>query len=184
MARLIALPAFGDALPAQIGAIHLAALAYDPLWRITPFAGKAEALGAMLQQACALGLPAAGQRRSAGAQFVQWDGHDGWLVSADLPAGACAGIAGLVDYADALASVQISGAGVRDVLARLVPLDLRAGQFGVGAVALSVAGQHPVRIVHLEGDSFVLMVGRSMAASLLAELCRACDLLAAHSVAP
>jgi heterotetrameric sarcosine oxidase gamma subunit len=181
VARLIALTAFADDLPLTCGALTLHEIRHDPLWRIAPFAGQSAGFGAALRDQCGLDLPPVGQRATGAGGFVQWDGHDGWLVAADLALDAH--VAAVVDYADALACLQIHGAGVLDVLARLVPMDLRLPQFGIGACALTLVGLHPVRIVRLEAEGFEIMVTRSMAASLLDDLRRSALLLAARMAA-
>jgi sarcosine oxidase subunit gamma len=80
------------------------------------------------------------------------------------------GIAALTDQSDAWAVVQIAGAGVEDVLARLVPVDLRGQVFKKTHVATTMLGHMSVTVTRMGPVSFEIMVMRSMAATLVHEL--------------
>ncbi|MEL6839146.1 MAG: sarcosine oxidase subunit gamma, partial [Pseudomonadota bacterium] len=63
-----------------------------------------------------------------------------------------------------------SGAGVEDVLARLVPVDLRLATFKTGHTARTMLGHMSVAISRVGAQSFEIMAMRSMAGTLVHEL--------------
>jgi sarcosine oxidase subunit gamma len=75
--------------------------------------------------------------------------------------------ASIVDQSDTWAHVRIEGVDVLDVLARLVPVDLRAVAKG-GVVRTLV--QHMTAVIVRDGDGFEILVMRSMAGTLVHEL--------------
>jgi sarcosine oxidase subunit gamma len=80
------------------------------------------------------------------------------------------GQAAITDQTDAWAVVRISGAGVEDVLARLVPIDLCAKTFRKGHTARTLIGHMTGSVTRLGPNSFEIMVMRSMASTLVHEL--------------
>ena len=66
--------------------------------------------------------------------------------------------------------MRIQGPGAEDVLARLVPLDLRFAAFPEGAVARSGLNHMPMLLLREAGEAFQIMVFRSMAGSAVHEL--------------
>ncbi|MEM8537805.1 MAG: sarcosine oxidase subunit gamma family protein, partial [Pseudomonadota bacterium] len=76
----------------------------------------------------------------------------------------------VTDQSDAWAVVQISGHAVEKVLARLVPIDLRAGVFPAAQVARTMLGHLSVAIMRTGETEFEIMVMRSMAKTLVHDL--------------
>lgn len=167
MARLIALGPFADLLPMQIGTVTCTEIVRDGLWSVAPYQGKAEAVSAQMQVQLGLGLSALNRRDVAGETICQWIGHGQWLVNAPV---ALDGLAAVTDQSDGWAAVAIAGDAVTDVLARLLPLDLRAGVFATGQTARSLLDQMPVSITRTSAQQFEIMVMRSMVASLVQDL--------------
>ena len=66
-----------------------------------------------------------------------------------------------------VAAWQVSGAGARDLLARVVPIDLAPSVFQVGGLALTRAGHLGVRVSRTNTDTYEIAVTRSTAADLL-----------------
>lgn len=159
MTKLIALTPCADLLPVEIGRIALTDVMTGRLRSVAPFAGREEAVSKALK----LDLPDCNRRNGA----VSWFGHGVWMVAGDT---ALDGIAAVTDQSDAWAVVRIEGAGVEDVLARLVPVDLRAPVFGVDHLAKTMLGHMSVTITRVGLHAFEIMVMRSMAATLVHEL--------------
>jgi sarcosine oxidase subunit gamma len=65
---------------------------------------------------------------------------------------------------------EMGSAGVEDVLARLVPVDLRANVFKMNHVAKTMLGHMSVTIVRTGAEAFEIMVMRSMAQTLVHDL--------------
>ena len=71
----------------------------------------------------------------------------------------------MTDQSDARLVLQLSGARVRDVLAKGVPLDLHPKVFKVGDVATTLVAYIGVQIDRLDEDTWQLTAPRSMAGS-------------------
>lgn len=180
MARLIALGAFGDLLPLQAGDVTCTEVVRETLFSVAPFRAQQKAVSAALKSQLGLTLPALGRRKAAGDVICQWNGHDAWIVSAQV---ALDGFAAVTDQSDGYATLEIAGASVEEVLARLVPLDLRSTSFKVNHTARSLLGHLPVSITRTGPQAFEVMVMRSMAASLVHDLQVAMTGLAARGSA-
>ncbi len=168
-------------LPLAIGGMTLTEIAAERITSVAPFAGKDRAVGAALK-ALGLGWPKPGQSVAGKGGRILWTGRgQAFLIGAD-PEGL-AGIAALTDQSDGWARIELSGADVEAVLARLVPLDLGAAAFPKGSVARSSLG-HMMMVLHRSEDrAFEIMVFRSMAATAVHELHAAMTALAARAAA-
>jgi heterotetrameric sarcosine oxidase gamma subunit len=180
VARLIALGAFGDLLPLQLGDVTCSEVLRETLFSIAPYRGQHKAVAAVIKSQLGLSLPAVGRRSVAGDVICQWIGHDAWIVSAPV---MLDGLAAVTDQSDGYAALEIAGAGVEAVLARLVPLDLRNATFKVNHTARSLLGHLPVSITRTGAQVCEVMVMRSMAASLVHDLQGAMTGLAARGSA-
>jgi sarcosine oxidase subunit gamma len=94
-------------------------------------------------------------------------------VSGDREAGLPArlvrvleGLAGVTDQSDLWACFVVSGGSVREVLSRVVPVDIRSAQFRVGALASTRAGHLDVLLLRTGEDRFEIAVARSYAQDL------------------
>ena len=88
---------------------------------------------------------------------------------ADLPArlaNVLTGLAAITDQSDQWVTFVVSGEQSSDVLARLVPVDLGAAQFGVGVLALTRAGHLDVRLWRVAEQTYEIAVTRSMSDDL------------------
>ena len=108
------------------------------------------------------GLPKAGLRTGN----ILWNGPNAWLVL-DVEAPALGARTGgrVTDQSDGLFLFSISGPYAREILKRLVPIDLHETAFAPDAVAITHAAHIGVRIWR-EGDAFILACFRSFAPSL------------------
>lgn len=122
-----------------------------------------------------IGLPLPGLRRieMRGTRGIAWMSPDEWLVLvphaevAGVIAALEAALAGtyhlLADVSDARAVFDLSGAGVREVLAKACPVDFAPGVFVPGEVRRTRAAQ-VAAAVWMEGDErFSLVCFRSVA---------------------
>jgi methylglutamate dehydrogenase subunit D len=139
--------------------------------------GQAGPLADLVQAKYGCALPDGPRRAGSGATaFVatgpmQWlafrnGGDDGCAFERELfeALGACASI---VDQTDARVGVRVAGPKVRNMLAKLLPIDLDQSVFAPGAVASSLIGHISVTVVHLDqSPGFEILVSRSYAESL------------------
>ena len=177
MVKLLPLAPCGRMLPLMIGTVTLAEVVVTQQWSVAPFAGQDNAVSAALKDQIGVGLAPVNRVLRKGDACVQWFGHGTWLVRGDV---ALDGVAAVTDQTDAWAVVQIAGARVEDVLARLMPVDLRAVVFKSGHMARSMLGHMSVAITRVGPQAFEIMAMRSMAGTLVHELTVAMENVAAR----
>lgn len=157
-------------LPLTIGRIKLSEADLGVLTSVAPYAGKTKATSAAMTKAHGVAFPAANRALGKDGARAVWFGRDMALLAGPAPDAGLAKHAALTDQSDAWTCVELSGAGAEDVLARLVPVDLRAATFKRGHTVRSQI-KHMNGLITLTGtNSFLLMVFRSMAATLVHDL--------------
>jgi len=162
VASLIALTPAQGLLPLTVGDVTVAEVAAGSLTSVAPFKGQKTAVSHALKDQVGAGLPAMGRRTGA----VTWFGHGVWMVAGAVsPKGAA-----VTDQSDAWVVVEVQGAGAEDVLARLVPVDLRASVFKKNHVAKTMLAHMSVTIIRTGPDRFEIMAMRSMARTLVHDL--------------
>lgn len=170
MARLKARTACEGHLPLRCGSMRLAEVTWAPISAIAPFAGQQGVVSGLLDDQVGLHWPEPGLSFCHGSARVIWAGLDlAFLVGAAVPDDVLQ-YAAVTDQSDAWAVVSLEGPEVRQVLARVCPLDLRETEFPVGRCAKSLVQHMSCLIVCEEGERFIICVFRSMAASLCHDL--------------
>ncbi|MDP3862517.1 MAG: sarcosine oxidase subunit gamma [Phaeovulum sp.] len=164
-------------------------IATDPLAALLPTTRGAHQLaGAQPGRITALapigpakGLPAPGRAQTHAGGIVLWAGHGLWLATGTPPQ-AVPQTAPQTDETDAWVIVRLSGPAPDAVLARLVPIDLRALNFRPGHVARTLLGHVAVLIHRPEAapEALEIWLPRSMAAHALIDLASAMRGLAAR----
>lgn len=167
MVKLIPLTPCAGLLPMTVGTISLTEVVLDQVTSIAPYAGKDKQVSAALKDQIGVGLPGVGRSLRKGDALIQWAGHRTWFLRA---AASLDGLAAVTDQSDAWAIAELAGAGAEDVLARLVPVDLRAGTFKKGHTARTLLGHMNVLITRTGPQAFQIMAMRSMAGTLVHEL--------------
>lgn len=176
MARLLARTPCEGLLPLSVGGARLAEVVLGPVTQVAPFAGQADAVAARLGVA----LPEPGRARAVEGGRLIWAGPGrAWLIGRAAP--DLSGLAAVVEQGDGIACVLLDGPSARDVLARLVPLDLRERAFPEGATARTLLNHMAVTLVRVGADGFEIMAMRSMAATLVRELREAMEHVAARA---
>lgn len=179
MARLLARTPCEGLLPLSIGGVRLAEVVLGPVSLVAPFAGQAEAVG----RALGAPLPAPGRAVHLPGGVLLWAGPGrAWLVGRAPP--DLSGLAAVVEQGDGIACVVLEGPTAREVLARLVPLDLRDREFPEGATARTLLNHMAVTLVRVGAEAWEIMAMRSMAATLVRELREAMEHVAARGPAP
>lgn len=190
MARLTAKDAFGALVPVTFGTVTLSGIEAGAVTWLAPLAGKAAEVSAALAAQVGAGLPEAGQSLAAAGGRVVWAGPgQAFVIGPDLtPIDGAA----QVDHTSAWARMALEGADAEAVLARLVPVDLRAAAFGEGATARTQLGHMACSLSRTGvragagagagagAERFEIMVFRSMAASAVHEIARAMEMVAAR----
>mmetsp|Transcript_22607 Transcript_22607/g.36959 ORF Transcript_22607/g.36959 Transcript_22607/m.36959 type:complete len:170 (-) Transcript_22607:6676-7185(-) len=163
-----------------IGTVTLAEVDLGVLTSLAPYKGQSKALSEALKSAHGMALP--GPNRATGKDGARaiWFGREMVLLAGPEPDAALNAYAAMTLQSDAWTTVQVSGAGAEDVLARLVPVDLRSGTFKRGHTARSLLQHMNGSITRTGPQSFLVMVFRSMAQTLLHDLQRAMESVAAR----
>ena len=180
MARLIAKPALADLLPLTIGTVTLSAVETGPVTLVAPFKGQDKAVSAALKAAFGVGFPGVGRQVARDGVRLLWAGK-GRALMIGAAAPDLAGLAACTDQTGANAVVRIEGAEAEAVLARLVPLDLRAATFKTGHTARTMLGHMQASVTRTGAQAFEVMAMRSMAATLVHDLEQAAKGLAARA---
>ena len=177
MVELKAQTPFGDLLPLHIGEMTMTARDLGQLTVLGVFdrAGLTKAL----ETAHGVALPDPLQSTAKGDVQCLWFGREEALLVGPVPDEALAKHAALVDVSDGWAVAELQGPGAEDVLARLAPVDLRAAAFKPGQTLRSPLRDMPAAITRTD-TGFLLMVYRSMAATLVQELRRAMEAVASR----
>ncbi|UWR23537.1 sarcosine oxidase subunit gamma [Sulfitobacter sp. S190] len=115
----------------------------------------------------------------AGARAVWWGRDEVMLMGVPAPDPLPPGVVA-VDQSDAWAVVTLTGPSSDDVLARLVPVDLRARVFKRGHTVRTQLGHMNVSVTRTGPESFMIAVFRSMAATVVHELSAALEAVAAR----
>lgn len=144
----------------------------DPgqLTALAPYKGQLEALSAALEAAHGMAFPK--PNRMTGKQGAQalWFGRDMALLIGSAPDASLAAHGAVTDQSDAWSVVDLSGPGAEEVLARLVPVDLRPAVFKRGHTVRTLVGHMSASVTRTGADSFRIMVFRSMVKTLFREL--------------
>jgi len=167
-------------LPRQAGSTALTEITPGAIAAIAPFAGRAGACSEALEKAGLPKLPAAGRSAGRGGARLLWAGRGQYLLLADkAPPRSLARHGALCDQSDGWAVMALEGAAAAAVMARLCPLDLRAGVFRRGHVACSELA-HVMAVVLRLPKGFQIMVPRSFAACVAERVTTAMESVAAR----
>ncbi len=170
MVDLIARTPCEGLLPLTIGSVVVTEELPGAMTSLAPFRGREKDLAAALKAAHGLGFPSPGRAMGkAGARAI-WFSQGQVRLQGPVPDASLGSCAVMSDQSDAWAVVRIEGAGVLDVLARLVPLDLRPGQFKRGHTARTSVVHMMASLTKTGENAFQIMVFRSMAETLVHDL--------------
>lgn len=156
-------------------------LAEADLGRVTsialfPGGGKAVARGL---KALGLAMPEPNSFAEKKGARIIWTGREqAFLTGADCPALEGAAV---TDQTDGWTVLALTGAGAVDVLARLVPMDLRLAAFPVGGALRTQLNHMNVIILRTGDHALEIMAFRSMARTAWHELEAAMQMLAARN---
>jgi len=160
VAKLIAKTPCDGVLPLKIGTLTLEEVVIDKAVSVAPFKGQEKTVAAAMPVA----FPKPNRVSGTDPRAI-WIGPGQALLIggevSDVPAA-------VVDQTDGIAVVRISGAQVKDVLARQVPVDVAAMK--PGHTARTLIGHMTGSVTCVGRDKFELIVMRSMAGTLVHDL--------------
>lgn len=180
MVDLIAKTPLNDFAPMTIGDATLSEVDLGVLTSLAPYKGQLKSAAAALKEAHGMAWPAPGRATGkAGARAI-WFGRDMVLLAGPAPDASLTQFAALTDQSDAWTCLQLSGDSAEDIFARLVPVDLRGTSFKRGHTARSLVQHMNGSITRIGPQTFLVMVFRSMAKTLLYDLQRAMESVASR----
>jgi sarcosine oxidase subunit gamma len=165
-------------LPLSLGDVRVEEASLGALWTVAPFADQQGNVSQVMKAAHGVTYPAPGQALQAGEVQAIWFGRDTALLVGANPDASLSAHAAVTDQSDAWAAVQVSGAKSVDVLARLVPVDLRRMTFPAGHTCRTLVNHMTASITRQGDDDFLILVFRSMAQTLVDELHEAMEAVA------
>jgi sarcosine oxidase subunit gamma len=167
-------------LPLTVGTVAATETELGVLTALSPL-GDAAGLGEALKAAHGMAAPKPGRATGRDGARCLWFGRDTMLLAGPAPDKGLSDHAAVVDQSDGWACVTLSGAGAIDVLARLVPIDLREGSFKRGHSARTMVQHMTASITRTGPDTFLILVFRSMGGTLVHDLKAAMEAVAARS---
>lgn len=167
MVKLIDQSPCAGLLPIAVGSLTLSEILSGVITSVMPLKGQDKSVSEALKAAIGAGLPQPGRSTGTNGALVLWSGQGQALV---LGAKVSPKGAAVTDQSDGWACMALDGAGGREVLARLMPVDLRASVFAVGHVARTLLGHMPCVLRRTGPENFEIMVFRSMARTAVHEL--------------
>ena len=179
MVDLKAISPCAGVLPLNLGRVTAEEVRLGTLSSLSPF-GDASQLTAALEKAHGLALPKPGRATGKDGARCIWFGRNEVLLAGPAPDKAFAKSATVVDQSDGWACVTVSGTDAVDVLARLVPIDLREVTFKRGHTARTMVQHMAASITRVGADRFLILVFRSMAGSLVHDLKAAMEAVASR----
>lgn len=179
MGKLTAKGAFGGTLPLRFGTVSLTEMDGGTVTWLAPLKGTEHSVSKALKNQIGAGLPGAGASTGADGKRVVWAGPGQvFVIGPELK--PIVGAA-MVDHSSAWARMALEGAEAAEVLARLVPVDLRDMTFSVRRTARTQLGHMACSLLRAGPDRFEIMVFRSMATSAVHELARAMEMVATRA---
>lgn len=143
-------------------------LPYRSIVSLSAFRGQSAALG----QALGVDLPAAPRRITVQNTIYLWSGVESWLAISENPelfanlSQSAANLAAITEQGDGRSLFRVSGPFARQILAKLVPIDLHPSVFPPDAVALTLAAHIGITLWAEDDGGFILACFRSFGAAL------------------
>lgn len=178
--NLIARTPLDGLLPVAAGTCTLTEITPAAITSIAPYRGQEKALSAALKTAHGVTFPAPNRTSAKGDTLCIWSGR-GQAMLLGVADDGLAAHAALTDQSGGWGVMRLSGTRAEDVLARLVPVDLRAQVFPVGQTARTQLFHVACSITRSGADAFDIMVMRSVCASVVHDIHIAMTSVAAQS---
>lgn len=164
--------------PVSAAGCTLEPLALGPMAAIQPWPGRTPAVDTALKSR-GLGFPAPGRSLEVADTRILWAGRDTAFLIGTAPPDLTD--AAVIDLTDGWVGMTLAGAAAVEVLARLVPMDLRPATFGEGATARTLLNHVPALILRRGGD-FEILVPASYARTAWHEIATTMRSLAARAL--
>lgn len=172
MLKLIAKSPAEGMVPITVGTMELNEVLPAYLTSIVCYHDQSDALSVALKNHHGMALPKTGQATGREGAWAIWAGSSVFLVGPE-PHADLSKYAAIVDQSDSWCVLNLKGADVEAVLARLSSVDMRLKVMKKGQVVRSQL-QHMNGIYHrVSEDSFDIYAFRSMAKTMVHDIERA-----------
>ena len=180
MVDLVATSPLEGAAPKTVGTVTLKEMDLGQLTSIAPYLGSEKAVSSLMNEAHGMAFPKPNRATGKTGARAIWFGNDLAILVGPAPDDTLAQYAAMTDQSDAWTCMTLEGKGAQDVLARLVPVDVRGHTFKTGHTVRSLVQHMNASITRTGDDSFLVMVFRSMAKTLQHDLETAMESIAAR----
>jgi heterotetrameric sarcosine oxidase gamma subunit len=178
--KLVAKSPAEGLVPSSVGTMELSEVVPAAITSIACYKGQADALSAALKEHHGMALPKTGQATGRAGARAMWAGPSVFLVGPE-PHADLSNHAAIVDQSDSWCVLNLKGADVEAVLARLSSADMRSKAMKKGQVVRSQL-QHMNAIYHrVSDDSFDIYAFRSMAKTMVHDIDRAMRYIATRA---
>lgn len=167
-------------LPPTIGDTALTEEAPGAITSLMPYRGAEKALSGALKKSHGMDFPAANRATGKSGARAIWFGQGQAMLLGPAPDSGLADHAAMTDQSDAWAVVRLEGSTATDVLARLIPADLRSSVFRRGHTARTELMHMTASVTRVGDKAFQIMVFRSMSETLIHDLKSAMEAVAAR----
>jgi len=161
-----------------LGTVTLAEVEVGPITSVAVFPGGAKAVAKGLKS-LGLAMPEPNSFAEKKGARIVWTGRDQAFLMGVAPPDLEG--AAVTDQSDGWAVLSVSGAAAVDVLARLVPVDLRLAAFPVGRAIRTQLNHMNLVILRVGDHAFEILVFRSMARTAWHELETTTHMVAART---
>ena len=179
MANLIAKSPLSGQGPVTYGSVTLSEAPIEAMQSLAPIKGQEKVLAKALKT-LGLAMPTPNTCVAKGHHLIVWTGRDQVFLMGPAPV-TLAGAA-ITDQSDGWARLRLEGAGVADVLMRLVPMDLR--RLAQGWAARAPLNHMQAVLVCAGTGQIDILVFRSMAQTAWHEVADTMQMLAARAQRP
>ncbi|MEO9819627.1 MAG: sarcosine oxidase subunit gamma family protein [Paracoccaceae bacterium] len=180
MVDLVAISPLMSVAPKAVGRVTLKEVDLGQLTSIAPYQSAHDASSLVLKDVHGMGFPKPNRATGREGARAIWIGYDMALLVGPVPDNALAQHAALTDQSDAWTCLVLEGEGAEDVLARLVPVDVRSNSFKMGHTMRSLVQHMNASITRTGKNTFLVMVFRSMAKTLQHDLETAMESIASR----
>ncbi len=170
MVELTASRALDNRLPVTIGACKITELAPEYITSITPRKSQINNTYTDLNAALGLKYPAPNRSTGKASDRLVWMGHDTAFLIGDKPDKTLTKLASVVDQSDGWVIIRLTGQECENVLARLIPIDLRPLHFKRAHTARTELKHMTVSVTRIGPTTFDIMGMRSFARTLADDL--------------
>lgn len=170
MVELVAKSPCAGLLPLETGAVRLSEMEMTRLTSLAPKPGQEKPLSESLRAAHGMAWPEVNRATGKEGARAVWFGKGQVMLIGPAPEAHLAMHAAMADQSDAWAMLRLEGEAAEDVLARLVPIDLRRSAFKRGHTARTMLGHMNVSITRIGDAAFLVLGFRSMAGTLVHEI--------------